>query len=281
MRLENVWRGEGFSRWVGRLLFAAGVLFVLSFLARQMVFFPARYPEGLWDLQSRFVAEDVFLTGPDGVNIHGWLIPAVTPDPGVTTLYLHGNAGNLTHRVDHITQITRAGSELLIVDYRGYGKSEGAPSEEGLYLDAAAAYDWLAAQGRRTIILHGESLGTVPAVELATRREAAALILEAPFPSAKAVAQQVLPLLGPLIVSGFETAARIPHVGCPVFVMHGDRDEVIAYKLGKEVFEAGFQPKEMWTVEGAGHNDIVAASGEAYGSMLRRIYADASRGAAR
>lgn len=277
MRLPNVRRLEGFRRWVGRLLFVVGVYFVLSFLARQMVFFPARYPEGPWDLQSRFAAEDVFLTGPDGVKIHGWLIPAATPAFGLTTLYLHGNAGNLTHRIDHIAAITQAGSELLIIDYRGYGKSEGAPSEEGLYLDAATAYDWLAAQGRRTIILHGESLGTAPAVELATRREAAALILEAPFPSAKAVAQQVLPLLGPLIVSGFETITRMPHVGCPVYVIHGDRDEVIAYKLGKEVFEAGAQPKQMWTVEGAGHNDIVAAAGEAYGAMLRRIYAAASR----
>src|SRR5690349_15528544 len=118
----------------------------------------------------------------------------------LATLFFHGNAGNLTHRIGHMRAIPAAGSSLLIIDYRGYGKSEGRPSEQGVYRDADAAYEWLTGEGYapRQIVAHGESLGTAVAVDLAARKPCAGVVLEMPFNSAARVAAGILPLLGPL-----------------------------------------------------------------------------------
>jgi uncharacterized protein len=164
---------------------------------------------------------------------------------------------------------------VLLLDYRGYGKSEGTPSERGLYLDGAAAYDWLLSKGYKPeqIILHGESLGTAVAAELASRRKCAGVILEAPFPSARAVAHKVLPLIGPLLVWGFDTKSRMSKINAPVFVIHGDRDEVIAYEFGKKVFDAAREPKRFWTVPGATHNDLHIGGKSEFPGRLAEFYA--------
>ena len=119
-------------------------------------------------------AQDVWLETSDGVKIHGWRIGAGTDEEWMT-LYFHGNAGNISHRIDHIEAITAAGSHLFIIDYRGYGKSEGSPSEEGIYRDADAAYRYVRDQGYgpAQIVMHGESLGTAVAVDLASRQPCA------------------------------------------------------------------------------------------------------------
>lgn len=128
----------------------------------------------------------------------------------VATLFLHGNAGNLTHRIDHATALKQAGCSVLVIDYRGYGKSDGVPTEKGLYLDAQAGYEWIKAAGfsGRQIVLHGESLGTAVGTELASRCECAALVLESPFASLGAIANMVFPLLGPTFVHGLTRARR-------------------------------------------------------------------------
>ncbi len=246
---------------------------MLSNLVDSMTFYPSRYPQGMWELRERLGARDVELRSPAGELVHGWLVPAVG-ERLATTLYLHGNAGNLSHRANHLTALARAGSETLIIDYRGYGKSEGAPSEQALYEDAEAAYAWLLGEGRdpARIVIHGESLGTAPATHLAARQGCGALVLEAPFPSRAKVAARVVPLLGPLLARGFETATKIAEVECPVLVIHGAADRVIPYELGLEVFGAAPEPKQLWTLEGAGHNDIVAAAGEDYLQKLREVY---------
>jgi fermentation-respiration switch protein FrsA (DUF1100 family) len=233
-------------------------------------------------LRERLRAEDVELRSPDGPRLHAWLVPA-RGEQAASTLYLHGNAGNLSHRIDHLEALSRAGSEVLILDYRGYGKSEGSPSEQGLYADAEAGYAWLVEHGRdpARIVIHGESLGTAPAADLASRRECGALVLEAPFPSRAAVAGRVVPLLGPLLARGFETAKKVAEARCPVLVIHGTADGVIPYELGREVFEAAREPKELWTIEGAGHNDLVEAAGEAYLQRMRQLYAGLSGGQGR
>ena len=261
-------------KWLGWPLLAAWTYLVLAFFAQRAVFHPSPYPEGSWDRQTALGAEDVWLRTADGLRIHGWFFQEPAESAQVT-LYLHGNAGNITDRPGHIESIRRAGSKLLIIDYRGFGKSEGKPSEEGVYRDADAAYEYLLAQGYEAgeIILHGESLGTAVAADLAARREAAGLILEAPFTSAGDVAQRVLPLLGPLVVSGFDTKSKIALVRAPVFVIHGDQDETIDFDFGEQVFAAANEPKEFWGVPGAHHNDIIESAGAAvYEERLRRFY---------
>ncbi len=261
-------------RWVGWPLLGLWVFFVLSYMARKATFHPMPYPQGLWDVRETLGAQDVWLQTSDEVQLHGWHV-AADGESKWMTLYLHGNAGNITHRADHLAAIREAGSEVLIIDYRGYGKSDGSPTEAGMYRDAEAAYQYLLEEGYEAdrILIHGESLGTAPAVDLAARKACAGVILEAPFPSARAVAQTVLPFIGPLVTSGLETASKIKQVEAPVLIMHGDRDEVIAYRLGREVLETANMPKELWTVEGAGHNNIVQVGGRRYVEKLREFYA--------
>jgi pimeloyl-ACP methyl ester carboxylesterase len=213
---------------------------------------------------------DVWLRPRDGVRIHGWSLAA--PEARVATLFLHGNAGNIGHRAPHLREIAAAGSDVLIIDYRGYGGNEGSPSESGLLEDAEAAYDCLAA-ARKPIVLHGESLGSAVAVELATRRPAAGLVLEAPFTSLRAMAGEVLPVLGPLLLWGFDSKTRIAGLHVPLLVIHGDQDFTVPLQLGRQLYDAAPGPKSFWAVTGAGHNDLIEAAGSAYRDHLRRFYA--------
>lgn len=245
---------------------------MISRIVDSMTFYPSAYPIGYWSIAPELGAEDVELEAADGVRLHAWFIPAAVQPAPVATVFLHGNAGNLSHREPHITAITQAGSDLLILDYRGYGKSEGRPTEAGVYLDALAAYDWLKRRGVGPIICHGESLGTAVATELATHRPCAGLILEAPFTSRKAMASRVVPLLGPLFADGFDTAAKVGSVDAPVLVIHGTEDGVVPHGLGKEVFTAASNPKQFWSLEGAGHNDLLASAASAYIPRLRSFY---------
>lgn len=264
-----------------RLVLLTAAALVLAYLilrlaAQGAVFHPAAYPRGDWSWGPAAGAADVWLHTSDAVRLHGWFF--APPEATLTTLFLHGNAGNLTHRRSHIEALQAAGSEVLIVDYRGYGKSEGSPSETGLYRDAEAAYEWLLSQGRdpNRIVIHGESLGTAVAARLAAARPAAGMVLEAPFPSARAVAARVIPWIGPLLVSGFETEQLVGSISCPILVIHGDRDRVIPFDLGLQVFKTVNQPKSLWKVQGAGHNDLVVQAGPDYGERLRRFYSELS-----
>jgi len=238
--------------------------------ANRSAFYPSRYPEGNWVSLLQIGAVELTFPSLDGTRLSAWwLAPA-----GATTatLFLHGNAGNATHRFPTMIEIASAGSAVLMLDYRGYGRSEGRPTEVGLYRDARAAFDVLRAKVAVPIVLHGESLGTAFAAKLAGEVECAGLILEAPFPSARAVAQRVLPGLGPLLVWGFNTEASIRKVACPVLVIHGERDEVIDRELGRQVYEAAPEPKDFWLVPGAGHNDLAAMAGPLYRGRLRSFY---------
>ena len=228
----------------------------------------ASQPDPAW--RDALGAEDVWLRAADGVKIHGWW--ARSKGSRLATLFLHGNAGNIGHRAPHIREILEAGSDVLVIDYRGYGRSQGHPSERGLSLDADAAYDYLAAQGK-PIVLHGESLGSAVAVELATRRPVAGLVLETPFTSLRAEANTVLPILGPLVVWGFDSKSRIARVHAPLLVIHGDHDQTVPYRLGRELYEAAPGPKILWTVPGGDHNDLLEAAGPEYRDRLRRFYA--------
>jgi fermentation-respiration switch protein FrsA (DUF1100 family) len=253
-------------------VFALLLYALLAWVASRTLYFPVRYPGGDWERKYVLGAEDVFLTASDGVRLHGWLVRST--GTRWMTLHLHGNGGNITHRILSARNILEAGSSVFLLDYRGYGRSAGRPTESGLFRDADAAYDYLVANGYapERIIVHGESLGTAVASELASRRRCAGLILEAPFPSARAVAGRVLPLIGPLLIWGFDTKSRVSRLQIPLLVIHGDRDEVIAYELGRDVFAAAREPKWMWTIPGATHNDMHALAGAEFARRLRVFY---------
>jgi fermentation-respiration switch protein FrsA (DUF1100 family) len=136
------------------------------------------------------------------------------------------------------------------------------------------AYDHLVERGNRheQIVAHGESLGCAVAVDLASRRQCGGLVLEAPFTSVQQVAARVLPVIGPILVKGFDSEAKIGRVGAPVLIIHGDQDEVIDYQLGRKLFDAAVEPKSFWSVSAARHNDIVETAGPEYRRRLQEFY---------
>ncbi len=230
------------------------------------------YPQGDWNLQTQAGAEDLWLTTQDGIRSYAWWFPK--PGARFATLFLHGNAGNVTHRIDHAHAIQSAGSAVLVLDYRGYGKSRGRPSERGLNLDAEAAYEALNKLGYdpARIVLQGESLGTAVAVELASRRPCAGLVLESPLASLSQMAATVVPVLGPMLAHGFNTKRTIGRVHTPLLVIHGDADEIVPFSQGQAVYNAANPPKAFWRIPGAHHNDLLYVAGEQYVPRLRSFY---------
>ena len=249
--------------------FAVGLLY---YLADRAIYYPSKYPQGEWDAQRLVGATDAWMETSDGVKIHGWWVER--DDARLATLFLHGNAGNLTYRVPRIQEIVAAGSSVLMLDYRGYGKSSGRPSELGLYRDSEAGFIYLLGKGYRAeqIVLHGESLGSAVAIDLASRRPCAGLVLEAPFTSASDVAATVLPVIGPLLVRSYNSLPKIRWIRVPMLFLQGDRDEVIPLRLGQELFAAAQGSKTFWVIPGAGHNDILERAGAEYRLRLSAFY---------
>jgi len=262
--------------WGGRALRVLAALvicaFLLLLLENRLIFFPSRYPEGDWALPRERV-EDCFFETSDGVKLHAWWLPATQPDGAPVLLWFHGNAGNITNRAHNLSLLAERDVGVLLVDYRGYGKSEGRPTEAGVYLDGLAAYDYLTRErgvAPNQIICFGRSLGTPVALHVALERPVAGLVLESPFKNAKAMAKRVMPIvpIWPFIRSKFDNVGRVPGVSVPVLVMHGDRDEIVPFEQGQAVFEAAPEPKEFYRLEGAGHNDTYLVGGEPYFQKL-------------
>jgi fermentation-respiration switch protein FrsA (DUF1100 family) len=226
--------------------------------------------------------DDVLFTAADGIRLNGWLVRR--PGARTTLLWLHGNAGNISHRLENMRLLhDKVGVNLFIIDYRGYGRSEGTVSEEGTYRDAEAALRYLRtregidAQG---IVLFGQSLGAAVAVELAGREDCMALILEAPFASIREMARVALPFLplGPLLRTRYDAVEKIKSVRAPVLVLHGDQDEVVPFEQGKKVFAAAPPPKEFYTIRGAHHNDTFIVGGDGYYATLKDFIERAATG---
>lgn len=254
------------------LAVAAAVYAAIYFVVSRLIYQPTRYPGGWWHTQAALGAQDVWLRARDGLRLHAWFVEV--PGSRLVTLYFHGNGGNLANRPGHLREMMAAGSSVLIFDYRGYGKSEGRPTERGLYRDADAAYDQLIGMGYDPgrIVVLGESLGAAVATDLARRRPCAGLILECPFTSFSAMAGTIVPLLGRLFASGFNTRGKIAGVRAPVLIVHGDRDTTVPYAMGRAVFAAANEPKWFFAVQGASHKTIVEAAGPLYGARLREFY---------
>ena len=217
-----------------------------------MVFFPQRQLDATpqdWGL----AYEDVELRTADRVVLHGWYLPH--PEARRTLLFFHGNAGNISHRGDSIAIFHGLGLNVLIIDYRGYGRSQGKPDERGLYADADAAWRYLTEQrGTRdsNIIIFGRSLGGVVAADLAARVQASGVILESTFSSARDVSRAVFPLLSWLVIQRFDfnVATRVKNIHCPVLVLHSPDDEIIPFTLGERVFQAANEPKVFERLQG-------------------------------
>ncbi len=236
-------------------------------LEKQFIFFPYKTIEETpreWGL----TYEDVYFTTEDGLKLNGWWVPG-NGSP-VTFLWLHGNAGNISHRVDTLKlRRDRLGVNVFIFDYREYGRSEGKVSEEGTYRDGAAAMRYVRARpglDPSKIVLFGESLGGAVAVEMAIRYGCAALILESPFLSIAEMAKVSFPFLpvGPLLRTKYDTLSKIGKVKAPILIVHGEQDEIVPFRHGRRLFEAASEPKEFYPIRGAHHNDISAVGGMAY-----------------
>lgn len=225
--------------------------------------------------------EDVWLTAGDGVKLHAWFMPAdaaataaaeEADSPGVL-LMCHGNGGNISHRLDSFALYHQLGLSVLAFDYRGYGQSEGVPSEQGTYLDAAAAWEHLVrARGvpAERILVLGRSLGGAVAAQLASTCRPAGLIVESAFSSVPELAAQWYPLLPVRRLCKFvyDTAAHVRRVQCPVLVLHSPRDERVPFSHARAIWENASEPKWLVELDGA-HNDAHRAAAAAYAAALR------------
>ena len=242
---------------------------------RRIIYHPHKYPEGNWNSSSSSVSrEDVHFTASDGVRLHGWYIPSAGAK--ATLLWFHGNAGNITHRLGNIEMLKPLNLNIFIFDYRGYGKSEGVPDEKGIYSDSQAAYDWLVKDKNilpGEIILFGRSLGGICAIEMASTNPAAGIILESVFPSARRMAEKIFPILplGWAIKSRFDAISKVRSLELPKLFIHGTQDEIVPYKLGRELFSAAADPKIFYDIQGAGHNDTFLIGGADYFNALGRF----------
>ena len=247
-----------------------------------MIFFPYRDVDAApsdWG----YAYEDVVVTTEDRVRLHGWYIPH--PQAQRVVLFFHGNAGNIAHRGDSIGIFHRLGLNVFIFDYRGYGRSEGSPSEQGLYRDAAASWRYLTETrgfDPGQIVLFGRSLGGAVAAQLAATQQPGALILESTLSSARDFARSVFPLLSRLVVVryDFDTVSSLARVHCPVLVLHSLDDEIMPYALGEKVYAAAREPKRLVKLQG-GHNGGFLQSQPDYqrqlGAFISR-YLDAVQG---
>jgi uncharacterized protein len=241
---------------VGFFLFGIAVA-VAAVFQRSFQYYPDpvhRNPESV----SLTDVKEVVLKAPDGAQIIAWYLAPAAGKP--TFLYFHGNAGGLWNRVERFKQFRTAGYGLFMASYRGYSGSTGSPSELALYADAALAYDYLRGQGvpPSNIVLFGESLGTGVAVHLATEKEVAAVVLDAPYTSMVAVGKLHYPWVPVdlLLLDRYNSLSIIGRLHAPLLVMHGSEDRLIPVTMGKTLFDAAPEPKAMEIIAGAGHANI-------------------------
>ena len=233
---------------------AVGSLYVFQ---RRLIYLPDTEREAPSEAGLRGVRE-VELETPDGAQLIAWYIPAAPGKP--TLLYFHGNAGSLSDRADRIKRFAGAGYGVFMPSYRGYSGSTGTPSELAINADARLAYEHLRGLGvaERAIVLYGESLGSGVAVRLASEQTVGAVILDAPYTSLPDVGKLFYPVMPvqTFMVDRFDSKKYIRAVRAPILILHGTKDDVVPLTLGKALFEAAPEPKEMAVLQGAGHSDI-------------------------
>ena len=245
----------------------AAILLNLYFNQAGMLYLP-EHPGASNDAtpaSAGFNYNSVSLTTADGLHLDAWYLPVVN-ERGVI-LFCHGNAGNISNRISSLALFNELGFSSLIFDYRGYGRSEGKPTEQGTYHDAEAAWQYLLNQGyaESEIIIMGRSLGASVAAELAHRHRPKAVVLESSFTSVPDVAADLYPLLPVRWLSRFSynTLDYLPSITAPVLIVHSRDDEIIPFSHGQRLFAAANQPKQFLELKG-GHNESIYVSGIDY-----------------
>lgn len=260
---------------VGIILLASYSFIVAAMYWKQdsMIYFPEREithtPQNI-----NLHYENVTFITRDGFTISGWYIPA--KDEKGTVVFCHGNAGNVSHFLEHIKMLNGLQLSILAFDYRGYGRSNGVPSEEGTYLDAEAAWDYLVTEYGKTprdIIVVGHSLGGAVATELAMRKKPAALIVESSFTSLPDLAAKFYPWLPVKLIAKHQYASvsKVSSIPCPKLFIHSPDDEIVPFEQGRVLYEKASQPKEFLLIKG-GHNDGFLISGKTYSDGLMKFF---------
>jgi len=249
--------------------FLAFLILYLKYYEKKGIYFPVRKIH-LTPKEIGLEFEDVYFFSSDGVKLNGWYIPA--KETRATVLFCHGNAGNISHRIDVIYLFYKLGLSVFIFDYRGYGRSQGRPTEEGLYLDAEAAHKYLIKSrnlNEGSIVVYGKSIGANVAVELCSKVKIAALISESAFTSALEMGKKLFPFL-PLkwIISiKFDALSKIKNITVPKLIIHSEDDKIIPFRHGRKLFEAALEPKEFYPMRG-GHNDAIFLASEDFVSKI-------------
>ncbi len=255
----------------------------LYLIQDRIVFFPTRDLEASpGDIGLGF--QEVRIDVANTESIHAWFIPVPSDsqvnyqsgDGGApTVLFCHGNAGNISHRLETIECLAALGANVMLFDYRGYGRSDGAPSETNMYADAAACYRWLTrSQGVSSdkIVLFGRSLGGAVAIELASRVDCAGLIVESSFTSAEEMGRLMFPYfpIGLMLRYEFNSIQKIGQVDCQLLVTHSPDDEVVPFVMGRRLYEKSAEPKRFVELKG-GHNERDYIADGAYIEAVRAI----------
>ncbi len=210
---------------------------------------------------------DFTVTTADGLDIRGW--QSQVDDSGPVFIYSCGNAGSLTDRTDLLRSFVEAGGQIVAYNYRGTGSSEGSPSEQGVYADAEAVYDYVREQlgvVDNRIVLWGHSLGGAVTTRLATRRPCQGIVLEATFRSAKVMAGRMMPILplSWLMTYKLDNEAAVAQLDVPIFFIHGTRDPVVPIDDSETLYGLAQHPVDLWRIEGAGHNDNYLVAGSVF-----------------
>ena len=259
-----------------------------------LVYFPVSYPTGRWDevdalrhkQQLGFELEDRFFAASDGVHLHAWYAKnANAASNGPFFIWFHGNAVKLTDFLDdYKAALSTLPVEALLVEYRGFGRSEGDPSEEGLYADAEGAWTYVTQTldvPPERIVVYGFSLGGGVASELASRHEVAGLVIQSSFTSIPDVANSIAPLVPESWVkSQMRSVDKVPQIQCPKLIVHSTGDRIIPFVLGERLFQAAKTPKAFYKIEGFGHNETFVGGGKDYlhrlGQFLKQCVPTAS-----
>jgi fermentation-respiration switch protein FrsA (DUF1100 family) len=257
--------------WVLLPVLAAGCFYLFyPKIENFFVFFPQRNldlaPESL-----HLTYKNVYFNTENGKRLHGWFFPLEKESP--ILLFCHGNAGNISHRLDNVDRLLKEGLQVFIFDYRGYGRSEGRPSEQGLYKDGLAAYGYLVKKEKvapQNIVLFGRSLGAAVAIDLASKRKVRSVILESAFTSTKDMAKSMalFALFSPFLPAHYNNLEKIGRVTVPKLIIHGVEDDLVPFPMGKKLYEKADPPKEFLPLKGAGHNDTYLVGGEDYFKKL-------------
>jgi fermentation-respiration switch protein FrsA (DUF1100 family) len=193
-------------------------------------------------------------------------------------LFFHGNGGNVSHRLEKLAVFRDIGADTLIIDYRGYGRSSGTPSEQGIYRDARAAYQWLTTTRRvdpDRIVVYGESLGSAVAVHLAAEAPMGGVVVESGFTSVTDIAQKRLPFLPVqwILKHKFDSLEKVPRINAPLLILHSRQDELFEMSHPERLLAAAESPKRLVEMQG-GHNDAYLVSADTYRDALARFLAD-------